>query len=78
MTVTMHVDIAGSHQRGLAVGIDEAAGYFAVGLAGLVTGYLATFYGPQLLFGFSVIAAALAVLIWVRDTLPWCTPNTRK
>ena len=74
MTVTMHVDIAGSHQRGLAVGIDEAAGYFAVGLAGLVTGYLATIYGPRwalLLFGFAVIAAALAVLIWVRDTLPW-------
>jgi MFS family permease len=74
MTVTMHVDIAGSHQRGLAVGIDEAAGYFAVGSAGLVTGYLATLYGPRwalLLFGFAVITAALAVLIWVKDTLPW-------
>jgi len=74
MTVTMHVDIAGSHQRGLAVGIDEAAGYAAVGLAGLGTGYLATLYGPRwalLLFGFAVIAAALAMLIWVRDTLPW-------
>lgn len=74
MTVTMHVDIAGSHQRGLAVGIDEAAGYFAVGSAGLVTGYLATLYGPRwalLLFGFAVIGAALTVLIWVRDTLPW-------
>jgi MFS family permease len=74
MTVTMHVDIAGSHQRGLAVGIDEAAGYAAVGLAALGTGYLATLYGPRwalLLFGFAVIAAALAVLIWVKDTLPW-------
>ena len=74
MTVTMHVDIAGSHQRGLAVGIDEAAGYGAVGLAGLGTGYLATLYGPRLallLFGFAVIAAALAVLVWVRDTLAW-------
>lgn len=74
MTVTMHVDIAGSHQRGLAVGIDEAAGYSAVGLAGLGTGYLATLYGPRwalLLFGFAVIIAALVVLIWVRDTLAW-------
>lgn len=56
------------------MGIDEAAGYFAVGLAGLVTIYLATFYGPRwalLVFGFAVIGAALAVLIWVRDTLPW-------
>ena len=74
MTVNMHVDIAGSHQRGLAVGIDEAAGYAAVGLAGLGTGYLATLYGPHwalLVFGLTVIAAALVVLIWVRDTLPW-------
>ncbi|MDE2227817.1 MAG: MFS transporter [Alphaproteobacteria bacterium] len=74
MTVTMHVDLAGSHQRGLAVGIDEAAGYAAVGLAGLGTGYLAALYGPRwalLVFGFAVIAAALVVLIWVRDTLAW-------
>jgi MFS family permease len=74
MTVTMHVDLAGTHQRGLAVGIDEAAGYAAVGLAGLGTGYLAALYGPRwalLVFGLAVIAAALAVLIWVRDTLPW-------
>lgn len=74
MTVNMHVDIAGSHQRGLAVGIDEAAGYAAVGLAGLGTGYLAALYGPRwalLVFGSVVIAAALVVLIWVRDTLPW-------
>jgi len=74
MTVNMHVDIAGSHQRGLAVGIDEAAGYAAVGLAGLGTGYLAALYGPHwalLVFGLAVIAAALVVLIWVRDTLPW-------
>lgn len=74
MTVTMHVDIAGSHQRGLAVGIDEAAGYGAVGLAGLGTGYLATLYGPRwalLLFGVAVIVAAFVVLIWLRDTLAW-------
>lgn len=74
MTVNMHVDIAGSHQRGLAVGIDEAAGYGAVGLAGLGTGYLAALYGPRwalLVFGLAVIAAALVVLIWVVDTLPW-------
>jgi MFS family permease len=74
MTVTMHVDIAGSHQRGLAVGIDEASGYAAVGLAGLATSYLAALYGPRwalLVFGLTVIAAALVLLIWVRDTLDW-------
>ncbi len=74
MTVTMHVDLAGSHQRGLAVGIDEAAGYAAVGLAGLGTGYLASLYDPRwalLVFGLTVIGAALALMIWVEDTLPW-------
>jgi MFS family permease len=74
MTINMHVDIAGSHQRGLAVGIDEASGYAAVGLSGLGTGYLAALYGPRwalLVFGLTVIAAALIVLTWVRDTLPW-------
>ncbi|MGH6777253.1 MAG: MFS transporter [Bradyrhizobium sp.] len=74
MTVTMHVDIAGSHQRGLAVGIDEASGYAAVGLAGLGASYLAALYGPRwalLVFGLTVIAAALTLLIWVRDTLGW-------
>ncbi|OYV88892.1 MAG: MFS transporter, partial [Acidiphilium sp. 37-60-79] len=34
MTVTSQIDLAGSHQRGLAVGINEATGYVAVGLAG--------------------------------------------
>lgn len=74
MTVTSQVDLAGSHQRGLAVGINEAAGYLAVGLAGLGTSYLAALYGPRwalLLFGLAVIAAALALLAGMRDTLAW-------
>lgn len=74
MTVTMHVDVAGSHQRGLAIGIDEAAGYAAVGMGGLGASYLAAQYGPRwalLAFGFLVLALALTVLIWVRDTLAW-------
>ncbi len=74
MTVTSQVDLAGSHQRGLAVGINEAAGYLAVGLAGLSTGYLAALYGPRwalLLFGLVVIAMALGLLTGMRDTLAW-------
>lgn len=74
MTVTSQVDLAGSHQRGLAVGINEAAGYLAVGLAGLGTGYLAALYGPRwalLVFGLAVIAAALLLLAGMRDTLAW-------
>ncbi|MDA8248744.1 MAG: MFS transporter, partial [Rhodospirillales bacterium] len=74
MTVTSQVDLAGSHQRGLAVGINEAAGYVAVGLAGLGTSYLAALYGPRwalLVFGLAVIAGALILLAGVRDTLAW-------
>lgn len=74
MTVTSQIDLAGSRQRGLAVGINEAMGYIAVGLAGLGTGYLAVLYGPRwtiLGFALLVIALALLALIWVRDTLPW-------
>jgi MFS family permease len=74
MTVTSQVDLADSHQRGLAVGINESSGYLAVGLAGLSTGYLAALYGPRwalLVFGLVVIAAALGLLAGMRDTLAW-------
>src|SRR5215831_6420292 len=45
MTVIMKVDLVGPRQRGLAVGLNEFAGYLAVGLTAFLTGYLATFYG---------------------------------
>ncbi len=74
MTVTSQIDLAGSRQRGLAVGINEAAGYVGMGLAGLATGYLAVLYGPRwalLLFGLGAILIALVLLMRVRDTIAW-------
>ncbi len=74
MTVTSQIDLADNHQRGLAVGINEAVGYIAVGLAGLGTGYLAVLYGPRwalLGFGLAVIALALILLLWIQDTIHW-------
>ena len=74
MTVTSQIDLAGSRQRGLAVGINEAVGYLGMGLAGLATGYLAVLYGPRwalLLFGLGVILLALVLLLRVRDTIAW-------
>uniref|UniRef100_UPI0013D7FF79 MFS transporter n=1 Tax=Acidithiobacillus ferrooxidans TaxID=920 RepID=UPI0013D7FF79 len=60
MTVTSQIDLADNHQRGLAVGINEAVGYIAVGLAGLGTGYLAVLYGPRwALLGFGLVVIAL-------------------
>jgi len=72
MTVNMKIDLVGPRNRGLALGLNEAAGYMAVGVTALATGYLAAAYGlrpvPELL---GVIYAgaglALSVLV-VRDT----------
>lgn len=45
MAVMMKIDLVGPRQRGLAVGLNEFAGYLAVGLTALLTGYLASVYG---------------------------------
>ena len=74
MTVTSQIDLAGSHQRGLAVGINEATGYVTVGIAGLGAAYLAGVFGPRpalLGFGLVTIVLGLIVLVRLRDTLPW-------
>ena len=48
-TVIMKIDLAGPSRRGLAMGLNEFAGYLAVALSALATGYLATEVGlrPQ-------------------------------
>jgi MFS family permease len=40
-TVIMKIDLAGPHRRGLAMGLNEAAGYLAVSVTALVTGFIA-------------------------------------
>jgi predicted MFS family arabinose efflux permease len=45
MTVNMKIDLTGPRNRGLAMGLNEAAGYLAVGATALATGYLAAGYG---------------------------------
>ena len=44
-TVIMKIDLAGPKRRGLAMGLNEAAGYIAVSLTALATGYIAAKYG---------------------------------
>ncbi|MFW6079451.1 MAG: MFS transporter [Gemmatimonadota bacterium] len=46
-TVIMKIDLVGPRQRGLAMGLNEFAGYLAVALAALGAGYLAAAYGPR-------------------------------
>ena len=71
-TVIMKIDLVGPKRRGLAMGLNEAAGYVAVSLSALATGYLASTYNlrpapfyPGLAF------AALGLLLslfFVRET----------
>lgn len=44
-TVIMKIDLAGTHKRGLAMGLNEFAGYFAVAGSALGTGLIAARYG---------------------------------
>jgi MFS family permease len=72
MTVNMKIDLVGPQKRGLAMGLNEAAGYGAMGVTALLTGYLAASYGlrPQPFYigiAYSVLGLALSVLL-VRDT----------
>jgi MFS family permease len=71
-TVIMKIDLAGPKNRGLAMGLNEFAGYFAVALAALATGFLASRYGlrPEPFYlgiGFVALGLALSVLA-VRET----------
>jgi MFS family permease len=71
MTVNMKIDLVGPQRRGLATGLNEAAGYAAVGLTALLTGYLATCYGlrpvPELI-GAVFVVAGLGLSVVVGDT----------
>ncbi|MGJ0397384.1 MAG: MFS transporter [Methylocystis sp.] len=72
MTVIMKVDLVGPKSRGLAVGLNESAGYLAVGVTAFLTGYLAAEYGLRpvpiyLGVGYAIAGALLSILL-VRDT----------
>ena len=72
MTVIMKVDLVGPKARGLAVGLNEFAGYLAVGLTAFATGYLAGQYGLRpipiyLGVGYAIAGTILSVFL-VRDT----------
>jgi len=72
MTVIMKIDLVGPKSRGLAVGLNEFAGYLAVGLTALATGYLAASYGlrpvPIYIGVFYAIAGLTLSVLVVRDT----------
>jgi MFS family permease len=71
-TVIMKIDLIGPERRGLAMGLNEFAGYLAVAISALATGYIAARHGlrPQPFYlgvGFVAAGLLLSVLL-VRDT----------
>lgn len=72
MTVNMKIDLVGKKSRGLAMGLNEAAGYGAVGLTALLTGYLASHYGlrPQPFYigiAYTLVGLLLSIFV-IQDT----------
>jgi MFS family permease len=72
MTVIMKIDLVGPRRRGLALGLNESAGYLGVAAAAFLTGLLAASIAPRTLVwvGGAMIASVglLASLVFVRDT----------
>jgi MFS family permease len=72
MTVVMKIDLAGPRRRGLALGLNEAAGYLGVAATAFATGVLAVSYAPRTVVwvGAALIATAglLVSVFAVRDT----------
>jgi MFS family permease len=71
-TVIMKIDLAGPDRRGLAMGLNEAAGYVAVAATAMATGALAATYGlrpaPFLLAAAYIVLGLGLSLIFVRET----------
>ena len=81
MTQTAKLDITNLNQRGLAIGLNEFAGYIGVAVAGVITGYMSEILPPRealLYFGIVVILLALLFAwICVQETLPWMHAEAR-
>ncbi|BCT74290.1 MFS transporter [Sinomonas cyclohexanicum] len=71
-TVVMKMDLVGPQRRGLAMGLNEAAGYLGVAGTALATGYIASTYGLRpgpFLLGAAFIAIGLGLsALTVRET----------
>ncbi len=71
-TVVMKIDLVGEKDRGLAMGLNEFAGYVSVGIVAFVTGYIANKYGvtpyPFYLGIFISIIGFIITAAWVKDT----------
>lgn len=71
-TVVMKIDLVGERNRGLAMGLNEFAGYAAVGLVAYLTSQIAGEYGitpyPFYLGIFIAVTGFILSALWVKDT----------
>jgi len=71
-TVVMKMDLVGEKNRGLAMGLNEFAGYLSVGMVAFLTAYIADNYGirpyPFYLGIFMAVVGLILSFFWVKDT----------
>ncbi len=72
MTVVMKVDLVGPRRRGLALGLNESAGYLGVAATALATGALAATFAPRTLVwslgAVIAVSGTMISILFVRDT----------
>lgn len=82
MTVNMKVDLVGPSRRGLALGLNEAAGYLSLAAAAFATGLIADQYGlrPEPFYlGIAFVACGLGLsVLFVQDTRPFVALETER
>lgn len=80
MSVTSKIDIVGPLNRGLAVGLDESAGYVGVGLGSFLAGILVANFGLRpapYLMALAITAVGIILTLGVaKETLPWAMAET--
>ena len=79
-TVVMKIDLVGEKNRGLAMGLNEFAGYLAVGIIAFLTGIIADTYGVTpypFYLGLGIALTGLFItLLFVRDTRQFVAKET--
>ena len=71
-TVVMKIDLVGEKKRGLAMGINESAGYISVALVAFLTGWIAGEYGlrpyPFIIGIVLVVLGLILSILFIKDT----------
>ncbi|HYZ79260.1 MAG TPA: MFS transporter [Gaiellaceae bacterium] len=82
MTVVMKIDLAGPARRGLALGLNESAGYLGVAATAFASGALASAVAPRTVIWAGALAIAIAgtllSIVVVRDTAPHVAHEQRR